>query len=365
MSNNDQQQVSDNSDEISLRDLILKTRNLWHYLLSKWIIILIAGAIGGISGLVYAYLSKPFYTAELSFAVQNEKSGGGLGSAAGLASQFGIDIGGANSGGEFSGDNLLELMKSRSMVERALLTTVSVNGNQETLAEFYINFNKLRENWRNQPKLANLHFLPGVDRAKFTLSQDSLLGVFHGSLIKSSLEVNKLDKKLSIASVTVKSTNEFFAKEFTEVLEKVVSDYYIQTKTEKASKNVAILQRQTDSVRRALNAAISGVAESVDINPNPNPSRQTLRVPSQRKQVDVQANTIILGELVKNLEVAKMSLLQETPLIQVIDAPILPLPKEKLGKLKGIIVGGVIAGFLIVIILVLGRWFKNMLSDNS
>jgi uncharacterized membrane protein YgcG len=365
MSNNDQQQVSDNSDEISLRDLILKTRNLWRYLLSKWIIILIAGAIGGISGLVYAYLSKPFYTAELSFAVQNEKSGSGLGSAAGLASQFGIDIGGANSGGEFSGDNLLELMKSRSMVERALLTAVIVNGNRETLAEFYINFNKLRDTWKTQPKLINLHFLPGADPTKFTLAQDSLLGVFHSSLIYSDLEINKLDKKLSIATLKVKSTNELFAKNFTEVLEKVVSDYYIQTKTEKASKNVAILQRQTDSVRRALNAAISGVAESMDINPNPNPSRQTLRVPSQRKQVDVQANTIILSELVKNLEAAKMLLLQDTPLIQIIDGPILPLPKQRAGKLHGIIVGGVIAGFLIVIILVLGRWVKNILSDNN
>ena len=126
---------------------------------------------------------------------------------------------------------------------------------------------------------------------------------------------------------------------------------------------MAILQRQTDSVRRALNAAISGVASSIDAAPNANPSLQTLRVPSQRRQVDVQANTAILGELVKNLEIAKMSLLQETPLIQVIDKPILPLEKERFGKLKGIVLGGVLAGFLSIVFLLIKKLFQNLLNN--
>ena len=53
------------------------------------------------------------------------------------------------------------------------------------------------------------------------------------------------------------------------------------------------------------------------------------RVPSVNRQVDVQANTAILTELVKNLELAKVDLRKETPLIQIIDTPILPLPFEK------------------------------------
>ncbi len=101
----------------------------------------------------------------------------------------------------------------------------------------------------------------------------------------------------------------------------------------------------SDSVRRALNLAITGVASSVDANPNTNPARQVLRVPSQSRQVDVQANQAILTELVKNLEISKVSLRKETPLIQVIDRPILPLEKEKLGKLRGLLTGGLLGGF--------------------
>ncbi len=351
MSKVDQQRALNEPGEISLKELILKIQGWWHYLLSRWLIILTAGIIGAVVGLTYAILKKPVYKAELSFALQDEKSGGGLSSALGLASQFGIDLGGGSAGGEFSGDNLMELMKSRLMVEKTLLTVVPINGKMETLAEMYINFNKLQQDWEGKPGLEDIHFLPGDDHSKFTLKQDSILGVFHDDLIKNNLSVDKIDKKLSIISISVSSKNELFSKNFTEILEKVVSDFYIQTKTKKAAKNVDILQRQTDSVRQALNSAISGVAMSADVNPNPNPSLQTLHVPSQRRQVDVQANTAILSELVKNLEIAKMSLLQETPLIQVIDSPILPLEKDRVGKLKGIVLGGLMGGFIMMFII--------------
>lgn len=356
--NNDN--INSNSDEISLKDLILKVKEWWSYLLSKWIIIFIAGIIGGAIGLTYAFLKKTIYKAELSFVLQDEKSGSGLGSALGLASQFGIDFGGSNAGGEFSGDNLLELMKSRSMVEKALLTAVSINNKKETLAEFYIDFNNLRESWNDNPKLKNVRFFPNEDRSKFTLEQNSILGSFHKNLITNNLTVDKVDKKLSIISLSVKSTNELFSKYFVEVLAKVVSDFYVQTKTEKAVKNVAILQKQTDSVRRTLYAGISGVAVSADVNPNPNPLLQTLRVPSQRRLIEVQTNTAILNQLVANLEISKMSLLQQTPLIQVIDKPILPLDKEQTGKLRSLILGGVIGGFLMIILLIFNRFFKGI-----
>jgi len=249
-------------------------------------------------------------------------------------------------------------MKSRTMVQKALLTDVNVKGKRQTLAELYIDFNDLRDDWKNKDK--TVHFLPGADSEEFTQTQDSLLGTFHRAIIKSNLSVAKVDKKLSIISVNVNSENELFSKYFTEALVKEVSDFYVETKTKKSYQNVKILQHQTDSVRRALNAAISGVAYSVDANPNANPSRQILRVPSQKRQVDVQANQAILTELVKNLEISKVSLRKETPLIQVIDRPILPLESERVGKVKGIVFGGLIAGFFIAIILLISKFFRRL-----
>jgi hypothetical protein len=324
------------SDEISLKDLIVKIKALFNYLRTKWIIIVCAGILGSILGLTYAYFKKPVYKAELSFALEDEKSsGGGLGSALGLASQFGIDLGGTGGGGAFSGDNLLLLFKSRSMVESALLTPQYINKKEQTLVEYYISFNELRTSWQKKSKLKSINFLPNADRSKFNLQQDSILGIIYNNIIKNNLSVDKLDKKLSVITVKVNSESEIFSKLFTEALVKTVSDFYVNTKTKKSAQNVDILQRQTDSVRRELNSAINGVASSVDVNPNANPALQILRTPSQRRQVDVQANQAILTQLVANLEISKVSLRKETPLIQVIDRPILPLEKGEVGEIKG------------------------------
>lgn len=359
----DKQSPSNNSDEIYLKDIILNLKGWVKFLLSKTSVILICAVIGAVIGFAYAYFKKPTYTAELTFALQDEKTGGSLSGALGLASQFGIDIGGMGSGGEFSGDNLLELMKSRSIIEKTLLKPVVINGKQQTLADLYIYFNKLKEKWDGKPDMANIQYLPEADPSKFTTKQDSILGVFREEILKSNLIVDKVDKKLSIISIKVTSKNEMFSKWFTEVLTKVTSDYYIQTKTEKAARNVAVLQKQTDSVRRELNSAITGVAASADANPNPNPIFQTLRVPSQRRQVDVQANTAILSELVKNLEISKMSLMQATPLIQIIDQPILPLKKDKVSKLLGLIIGGMVGAVLIITLLSLRKMFSNIMGN--
>lgn len=153
--------------------------------------------------------------------------------------------------------------------------------------------------------------------------------------------MNALDKKLGIIVVRINSENELFSKYFTEVLAKEVADFYVDTKTKKSVHYLAILQYQTDSVRRALNSAITGVAASVDVNPNANPALQILRVPSQSRQGDVQASQSILAKLVKNLEIHKVALWKETSLIQVIDSPILPLPMSKPDNLISTLIGGI------------------------
>ena len=347
------------NDEISLRELIEKGKEWYAYLLSQWKIIVLAGIIGACLGLAYSFIKKPIYTATLSFALEDEKGGGGLGGALGLASSFGIDLGGGG-GSIFTGSNLTELFKSRAMVEQTLLSPVVVEGKTISLAEMYILNQEWRKNWNEKPKLASIQFLPDTKRKYFTREHDSILGVMYQDLSKTGLSVGQKDKKISIITIDVNSTNELFSKYFTEALVKEVSDFYVTTKSKKARMNMDILERQTDSIRRELNGAITGVAVANDNTFGLNPAMNVRRAPSARRQVDVQANTAILTELVKQTELAKVTVRKETPLIQVIDQPILPLKKEKFGKAKGIVLGGVLAGFLIVMVLIVRRVLKQL-----
>ena len=150
-------EIQNTKDEISLKELIEKGKEWYSYMLSQWKIIVLAGVLGAIVGLTYSLVKKPVYTATLSFVVEDEKSGaGGLSGALGLASQFGFDLGGGSSS-IFSGANLTEFFKSRSMVEQTLLTPVKLEGKTVSLAEMYIQNAKWREKWENKPKLSKIN----------------------------------------------------------------------------------------------------------------------------------------------------------------------------------------------------------------
>lgn len=347
------------NDEIALKEVLVKLREWFYFLLLQWKLIVLAGIIGAILGVTYSFLKKPTYTASLSFALEDEKTGG-LGGALGFASSFGLDLGG-NAGGIFTASNLIELFKSRAMVEKTLLSPVLLDGKVSTLAEMYIEDNNWREGWEKRPDLKKIKFLPSANRTNFTRVQDSLLGTIYRNLSSYALSVAQKDKKVSIISIDVVSTNELFAKYFCEALAKEVSVFYVDTKSRKSRDNMRILERQTDSIRSELNGAITGVAVANDNTFNLNPALNVRRAPSARRQVDVQANTAILTELVKQSELAKVTLRKETPLIQVIDSPILPLPKERFGKAKGIILGGFLGGLLMLIFLFFRRLYQIIL----
>jgi len=348
------------SDEISLKDLILKIKEYYVYLLSKWLIILIFCLSGCIIGYLYAYFNKPVYTAITTFVLEEGSSGGGsLGNIGGIASMVGIDVGGGG-GGIFQGDNILELYKSRKMIQKTLLTEVEYAGKKELLINYYIAFNNLKEDWSKRPELKNIQFNNSLI---FTRLQDSVLGAIVSEIKRVNLNVFKPDKKLSIISAQVSASDEFFAKSFNDEIVKTVNDFYVQTKTKKSLENVDILQQKTDSVRAVMNGAIYSSAVALDATPNLNPTRQTQRiVPTQRSQVSMETNKTVLGELIKNLELSKISLRKETPLLQVVDQPIFPLEVNKLSKAKVIIIGGLLGGFFILFVLTTKKILEDILK---
>jgi uncharacterized protein involved in exopolysaccharide biosynthesis len=355
----DEQQQIDN-DEISLKELIQKIQEWIAYLKTQWILIIGITALGALLGFAIAIFVKPNYLATTTFVLEEDKGGGGgFGGALGLASSFGFDLG-SGGGGLFTSSNIIELMKSRLVVEKTLLKPVKVAGKEISLADYYIQYNELKEDWAKKPALSNISFPVNADRSKFSLEQDSILQTISKEITKENLTIIQKDKKVSIISLTIKTESELFSKLFCEQLLKETSDFYIETKSKKSRLNVDILQHQADSIRAELNSAITGVATASDNVYNLNPALNVKRTPSTRRQIDVQANTAILTQLVAQLELSKVSLRKETPLVQLIDRPILPLEKEQLGRLKSLVLGGFLAGFLTVLYLVFGRLYKKM-----
>lgn len=318
--------------------------------------------IGGLLGFFYSKYSVPTYTATTTFVLESGEKSGGLGQYAGMAAMVGIDLGGS-SGGIFQGDNLLELYKSRKMIEAALLIP-SNSDSSKLLIDCYLDANKIKDNWKKKsPELLSIDF-KNEKQSSLTRSRDSVLQKVVIDINKNNLRVGKPNTKLSIIKVDVISTDEIFSKEFNEALVAEVNDFYVKTKTKKSLDNIEILQRKTDSVTAVMNGNIVAAAVVLDATPNLNPTRQAQRlVPTQRSQFSAEANKAILGQLVQHLEMSKMALLKEAPLIQTVDIPIYPLEKIKVGKMKGIVIGLFLCGFLSIVALIVRRLYKSVLEN--
>ncbi len=347
-------------EEISIKSLIIKFRTWILLLKSKWKVVFILSFLGMTIGTAIAWNEKPIYKAVLTFAMEEDKSSG-IGGAIGLASSIGLDLGGSG-GGVFATNNLSELMKSRLIIEKTLLTPIIIDNRKTNLAEYYIHFKKLRQTWLKNSKLKDLNFFPKNNPEKFSFLQDSIFKVIHKSLIQDNvLTISQKDKKATIIYLEFKSENENFAKYFCEYLAKETSELYIETKSKKAKSNVFVLQKQVDSIRTELNTSIFGLAKEIDNVYNLNPALNIQGANSKKKQIDVQANSTILTNLVVQLELAKITLRKETPLIQMIDQPKKPLDKNKFGKLNAALLGFSL-GFLFSILFIIIQETKNNLT---
>jgi hypothetical protein len=351
-----------NRDRISLKELVLEIQKWRRYLFLKWKVLLVAILLGAALGASYALLKKPLYTAISTFVLDGSRPDGQLGQYAGLASMMGVSLPSSGSG-IFQSDNIIELYLSRKMVQKTLLTPLNLQKGAPLLIDRYLDYNHLRDKWQDKSQLRKIKFNLALGQ-QFSRLQDSVLREVFVDIKKNYLSVTKFNDNVNMIKVEVKAGDEIFAKKFNDYIVKNVNDFYIQTKTKIAAQNVQILQHQTDSVKSILNGAIISAAAVTDATANLNPTRLILRVPVQRSQVNAEANKAILSELVKNLELAKISFRKETPLIEIVDIPILPLEKTKTSIIISILIGSILTFLIVAIVLVAQKQLKLLLSEN-
>jgi hypothetical protein len=339
--------MKDKKDETSFVSIYIMLSRYKSVITSRWKKIAIIAIISGLAGVIHAWITPKVYVAEINFAIEDKSAaGGGMYSA--IASQFGVDLGKGGEGA-FKGDNILELYKSKSMVDRALLSSYSFNGSPQLLIDRYIEINEI--------KLDKKEFDYSKPITAFNRGEDSLLQLISNDFINNKLEWDKVDKKLAFIKYRFRSTDEMFAKVFLERLTQVICAVFLETKTKKIKANISMLEIRIDSVRNELSKEMSDAASVQDQNQNAAVAR--VRIPLQKKQMNIQLLTTLYGELVKNIELSKMSLVKEEPLIEIIDSPTLPLRIEKKSRLMTGIVYSISGAFVSIIFFILSTFYKD------
>ena len=345
--------TENNSQKISLKEFMLKAEELFWFYVSKWRIFFLCGIFSIGLALMYYFLQTPKYTSTTTFVLTTDSKSGG-GGLASLAGQLGVDLG---SGGEgaFTGENIIELFKSKLLLKRALFTTIPEK--KKLLVNYFAEVYGHAEKWSKNPYLASSFPFPDKSN-KITPIQDSLLSEIHTSILEKFLSSKRKDKRLSFYEVSTISKDQYISTYLTKFLVAETSSFYIETKTFQAKANVELLQREADSLRSTLRGLIVASASAVDRTYNLNPALQAQRAEIQQNQSRASVIGPAYGEVVKNLEIAKINLQRETPLFQIIDSQELPLRKQKKGLLGLLISFGLSFVFITAAALLI-KWLNK------
>ena len=120
---------------------------------------------------------------------------------------------------------------------------------------------------------------------------------------------------------------------------KVATDFYVNTKTRRLQSNVQRLQAKADSLEFMLNRKTYSAAETDRLLLNANPVYAAPTVSAEISTRDKFVQSIIYGEIIKNLEISKTAMIQETPTVQVVDYPDLPLNSTASDMLRRVFSG--------------------------
>ena len=335
--------------ELNLYYLFVSVKTWFRYLLKKWWLIGLIAILAGAAGIYYAFIDKPSYEARLTFALQDK--GGGLSGALSLASEFGLNIGGGTDD-VFSGDNILEILKSRRIIDRVMLSTDSA-GTPQTMADEYLQVQDLKKSLLKNPRLAGISFPVNSDRENLSYLQDSVLFNIYKGIATHDLSVRKPDKKLGIYEITFISRNERFSKVFTEMLTRQAMAYYLELKSKSAKETLDVLEQRAGALKSSMNYAISSKAALQDANVNP--AYAQAQASLQKKQADITVYGGAYGELFKNLELARYNYLSTKPVMEILDKPYYPLKKIKLGRLYTGLIFSFVATILLCLFLMARR----------
>ncbi len=326
-----QQQQQRVIDEFSPKKLILQIQELFKYVLRKWYIILVAGILCSTTAWFYYKKKKTEFIAEITFAIDEEITKQKKSGLSEITEQLGL--GPSDAGLLYNSEsNFAILMMSRLMMENTLRKQVPETKPHYTYADFFLDSLNLRNKWMKGSKYITTKFDSTAKSKEEQLFQNGIITKIQEFITSKCI---KIDKKLSgsnILSVSCISEHELFSKMLLEELVNNVTEHYVNAQTLRAKVNMIAINKRIDSVKRAYIGTLYAKASIADANINV--VRQRATVPGISKQTDADILRSAYIDLALNLESAKTSLLKNTPVVQVLDAPVLPLKTNTVNTLR-------------------------------
>ena len=359
---------SNQEDEITLKELILKIKGFWSEIVKFWFWILLLGAVIGLYMGYTAFKTKPQYKAELTFMLNDNDGGGGMPGLGGLLGTFGLGGG----GGSVNLDKIVELSKTRKIAKKLLFKKCIINNKNDFIANHLIDYKVELNEWANKPfydfwsaesKIKNFKFKSDSINS-FDRTNNSILKSVHSLLIgnanNTGLIRTKYVEETGIMSISAVTGSEELSYYLCDNQYAILSEYYVSKTIEKQKYTFDLLSEKSDSIQIALRNAQYSLASYKDKNQNMYTSKDNLN--ELRLTQEVQKLGAMYAEVSKNLEIASFSLKSKTPFMQEIDEPLLPLRPAKPSLFRSLIIGGFLGVFLSIGIIVIRKVYRDTME---
>lgn len=345
------QYQSTQHDDLTLRDLIIAWNTFRREAIRSWWLYAIAFlCIGGF--LAYrAWSAPPTFAAKLTFMV-NEEDGTGLGGVSSVLGQLGL--GRARTAGRYNLDKIVELAKSRKIIQQMLLSPTQ--DSSTLIGNAFIEEYELAEQWEEaNPEMKDFSFSHD-SVAAFNTNERTALLALHGMLVggedNPGLISASYDELSGILTLTCETTSEELSLDITRKQFEKLSQFYIDQAIERQQKTYELVRAKVDSIAAELSKADVNLAVYTDASNNL--FSRVDQVKGQRIQRDILKLAAMQSEAVKNMEYAEFMLKNARPVIQELDIPISPLQPMKPSLLKALLIGAAVS-FVLVSLYLIGR----------
>jgi hypothetical protein len=356
-------QYQDN--QVSTKEFLKKVLTFFKFIGSKWQILLIALLLGTSFDLLKNYLSDEpvMYDGKITFHLDLE--GGGQSQLGGLASSFGLGGGSAVKGGGdlFGASNFEAIMLSLNVFQNAFMKKVKVGNKEELFVNYFIDSSDVKTNewagnlFRGPSAFANYRFTQ-KDPRDFTQDENMIITELYTKLLKTT-KVTAVESS-SLINIVGGTTNEILTKVWLETLMRTTEDFYKEMKTKKNKQLLVIQERRLDSLSYLLKTTDRKMARVTFENPNVVDPAGIMK----QQQVN-RDNSYITNQYMAqmaNVENLNRLIFEQTPIFTVLEPVRLPLATtEKTGLVNRL--NGIISFFVMLIILIIWRSFKDLLDE--
>lgn len=340
-------------DEITFKELILKLREIIKVILGRWKFILFVTLLFMAMGWYKIYRLPVTFSSKLTFML-NEDDGGNIGGLGSLVASFGGGI-----SGDFNLEKILALLRSRTIVQQVLFEKISLEDKDDFIINHIIKCYGYHDKWEENKSL-NKFLFRSSNFDSFTRKEKGVLKTIHRKVIATDgLLYANIDNSTSILTMGIESLSETLSLDMTKLLFEKLSNFYINKTIEKQKQNFEIAKFRSDSIRLILDGLQYKVLKMQDTDRNL--SLMQYKSEEFKMQRELRVLIEVYTENRKNQEITEFALKNKTPVIQVIDFPIVPLsPSKGFGTyLNNIILYAFLGAFLAIIFFA----GKNILGD--